>query len=368
MKPRVIILGGCGFIGRNLVHYLISNDLVECIRVVDKVPPQIAWLNSQHQASFNDARVHFKSCNLINLDSCKAAFAPDESNYSFDYVVNCAGETKPGQTDPVYKEGIFKLSSTCAMEAANQKIKHYVEISSGNIASSDKIPLKENCKKDPWTNIAKWKSKVEESLSEISGLNYTILRPGIVYGFGDRSGITPRLLIGAIYKYLGECMKLLWTKDLKMNTVHVDDLCRAIWFVLSRDDTRQNIYNVVDEGNSTQGTISSLVSEIFNINHDYWGSTISSIAKADLASAVEEINDKHLGPWAEICSKDGVNNTPLSPYIDKELLTNKNLFLDGSKLTNLGFSYTIPTATTEKLKEVLVDYTVMNLFPKSLIS
>lgn len=55
--------------------------------------------------------------------------------------MNCAGETKPGQTDPVYKEGIFKLSSTCAMEAANQKIKHYVEISSGNIASSDKVNM-----------------------------------------------------------------------------------------------------------------------------------------------------------------------------------------------------------------------------------
>lgn len=73
-------------------------------------------------------------------------------------------------------------------------------------------------------------------------------------------------------------MKLLWTKDLKMNTVHVNDLCRAIWFVLSRDDTKQNIYNVVDQCNSTQGSISSLVSEIFNINHDYWGSTISTIA------------------------------------------------------------------------------------------
>lgn len=73
------------------------------------------------------------------LDSCKTAFEPDESGCSFDYVVNCAGETKSGQTDPVYKEGILKLTTLCATEACKHKIKHYVELSSGNIASSDKV-------------------------------------------------------------------------------------------------------------------------------------------------------------------------------------------------------------------------------------
>lgn len=86
-------------------------------------------------------------------------------------------------------------------------------------------------------------------------------------------------MVGAIYKHLGECMKLLWTRDLKMNTVHVEDVCRAVWHVLFRDDTKNQIYNVVDESDTTQGIISSFVSDIFNINHNYWGSAISTIAK-----------------------------------------------------------------------------------------
>ena len=77
-------------------------------------------------------------------------------------------------------------------------------------------------------------------------------------------------------------MKLLWTRDLKMNTVHVEDVCRAIWHVLSREDTKREIYNVVDNNDTTQGVISSLVSDIFNINHDYWGSTVSTIAKVTI--------------------------------------------------------------------------------------
>lgn len=72
-------------------------------------------------------------------ESCKAAFEPDNSGYKFDYVVNCAGETKPKQTDPVYKEGILKLSNLCATEAAKHSVNHYVELSSGCMASSDKV-------------------------------------------------------------------------------------------------------------------------------------------------------------------------------------------------------------------------------------
>lgn len=39
------------------------------------------------------------------------------------------------------------------------------------------------------------------------------------------------------------------------------------------------IYNLVDGNNTKQGDITNIVSDIFNINHDYWGNTLSNIAK-----------------------------------------------------------------------------------------
>lgn len=75
-------------------------------------------------------------------------------------VVNCAGETKPGQTDPVYKEGILKLSLNCARQAALLKVKRYVELSSGNMYSSEKVPHAEDGPIAPWTYVAKWKRQV----------------------------------------------------------------------------------------------------------------------------------------------------------------------------------------------------------------
>lgn len=77
-----------------------------------------------------------------------------------------------------------------------------------------------------------------------------------------------------------------------------------------------------------------------------------------MSSVVEEVNDKHMGPWAEACGKDGVENSPLSPYIDQELLYNKHLYLDNGKLiNNTGFTYTYPKLTKDALREVCNAYT-----------
>uniref|UniRef100_A0A6P7FUD5 Uncharacterized protein LOC114334218 n=1 Tax=Diabrotica virgifera virgifera TaxID=50390 RepID=A0A6P7FUD5_DIAVI len=363
-KPNVLILGGCGFIGRNLVAYLVKNDLVSAIRVVDKVPPQVAWLNESHAEAFQNNIVQFKSANLINAESCRNAFQPPEEGI-WDIVVNCAGETKSGQTDPVYNEGILKLSLNCAKEAAQQKAKHYVELSSGNMYSSEKVLHKEDGPIEPWTFVAKWKRQVEKKLAEMSELTYTILRLPIVYGLGDKSGLMPRIIAASIYKHVGETMKLLWNSELRISTVHVQDVCKAVWFVSNREDTNGQIYNVVDDADSTQGSISNVMTDIFNVKIDYYGNLVSAVV--DLAGAADDANDKHLAPWAEACRKDEILNTPLSPHMDSELLLHKHLRLDGNKLKQLGFEVTQPKPTADNIKEIVDDFIKMKVFPRSLL-
>lgn len=64
-----------------------------------------------------------------------------------------------------------------------------------------------------------------------------------------------------------------------------------------------------------------MVSSLFGINHGYYGSVISNIAKLHMSDAVEESNEKHLAPWSDACVADSIANTPLSPYIDKVTYT-----------------------------------------------
>lgn len=60
----------------------------------------------------------------------------------------------------MYNEGVLKLSVNCAKQAAQQHVKHYVEISSGNMHSSEKVPHKEDGPVEPWTFVSKWKRQV----------------------------------------------------------------------------------------------------------------------------------------------------------------------------------------------------------------
>lgn len=63
-KPRVLVLGGVGFIGRNFVTHLIEKDLASKVRVVDKIIPKTALLTARQQAAFDKAE--FVQKNLAN--------------------------------------------------------------------------------------------------------------------------------------------------------------------------------------------------------------------------------------------------------------------------------------------------------------
>jgi hypothetical protein len=81
-----------------------------------------------------------------------------------------------------------------------------------------------------------------------------------------------------------------------------------------------------------QGTINKFIQEIFGIETGFQGTVISSFAKLNLDSVTEDVNDKHLQPWSELCKTGGIANTPLTPYLDKELLKDNALSVDGSKV------------------------------------
>lgn len=150
-------------------------------------------------------------------------------------------------------------------------------------------------------------------------------------------------------------MKLLWNHSMKLNTVHVDDVVAATFELATNPLANKECYNIVDDSQSTQGTISNILGDIFNIKVDYWGVVLSNLTKLNMSAVVEEINDKHLGPWAELCQTDQTENTPLTPYMDEELLYFKHLNLSNEKLKNIGYTLRVPNVTSEKIEEVYLN-------------
>lgn len=87
--------------------------------------------------------------------------------------------------------------------------------------------------------------------------------------------------------------------------------------------------------------------------------------KLNIETVTDETNEKHLTPWADILKASRIKSSPLTPYLDKELLYNNALSVDGTKITKVtGFEYSVPEVTESKLVEVIDGYKALNLWPR----
>ena len=81
-----------------------------------------------------------------------------------------------------------------------------------------------------------------------------------------------------------------------------------------------------------QGHTAKLVHEVFGIETGFHGTLISAFARLNLDHVVDDVNDETLDPWAELQQAAGISqSTPLSPFMEKELLREADLCLDGTK-------------------------------------
>lgn len=62
--PAILILGGCGFVGRNLVHYLVTENLASFIKVADKAMPEMSYFHDKFMEAFHSPVVQYEQDDL----------------------------------------------------------------------------------------------------------------------------------------------------------------------------------------------------------------------------------------------------------------------------------------------------------------
>eukprot|EP00695_Tsukubamonas_globosa_P000614 TRINITY_DN1520_c0_g1_i1.p1 TRINITY_DN1520_c0_g1~~TRINITY_DN1520_c0_g1_i1.p1 ORF type:complete len:107 (+),score=47.21 TRINITY_DN1520_c0_g1_i1:70-390(+) len=105
---------------------------------------------------------------------------------------------------------------------------------------------------------------------------------------------------------------------------------------------------------------------MFGIKTDFLGTVASQFAKLNMGAVVEAANDNHMAPWSELTKEHGIKNSPLSPYIDQELLYNTPLSVDGSAIETTGFRYEVPAITEAAVRDSVGYYISKGLFPNIL--
>jgi nucleoside-diphosphate-sugar epimerase len=361
-----VILGGCGFIGRNLVTKLASTDGVALpVVVADKVLPDLAHLSADELALYKDeGKVKFIQANLSSEASVKRVF---DGLPSGAVVVNAGGETKYSQADAVYAESVVKATSACAKAAAGASVAKFIELSTAQVYDSSKKPSDESGKTKPWTGLAKAKLAAEAEVTS-SGVPYTILRLAVVYGRGDVTGLMPRVLCAATYTQADAgTMDFLWDGDQRMNTVHVDDVVGAILHagITAVDATAGKIFNLADKSDTSQGSVNKLLEEIFGIKTGFLGNMKSKAATAvAMKTVAAQANDKHMEPWSTLCKDKGITSTHLTPFLDEELLYNNSLAANGAAIEATGFAYSKPQLTKDELVSSIDYAESIGAFPK----
>jgi nucleoside-diphosphate-sugar epimerase len=231
-----LILGGCGFIGRNLLKYLLDNSLAAAVRVADKRAPFMAFLGAEYKAALASPLVEFVQVDMADDEMAERAFAPPRDGAgggAWDYVVNLVAETGLGKKEEFYEKGVAAAAKAAdAALRAGGTVRKFVHLSTASVykGAASAAGTAEDGRVEPWTVVAAAAARAEEALRGVSGLPLVVLRPATVYGPGDHAGLMARCVIAATYKASADRMDFLWDASVKVATVHVFDVVRAIYF------------------------------------------------------------------------------------------------------------------------------------------
>src|SRR5690349_21751867 len=176
MPEQCLVLGGCGFMGSNLVDQLLH--LGYRVRVFD-----IPTANRINLASV-EPRIEFCGGDFLNAQDL------DRALQGVDSVFHLVGTTLPADSNrrPAFDLESNVIGTLGLLEACvRHEIKHFVFASSGGTVygEPEKIPIPEDHPTNPLCSYGITKLTIEKYLQlfhRLYGLNYTILRIANPYG------------------------------------------------------------------------------------------------------------------------------------------------------------------------------------------
>ncbi|KAI9040084.1 NAD-dependent epimerase/dehydratase family protein [Aspergillus affinis] len=367
-KPSVLIVGGLGFIGRHLALYIHENNLASEVRLVDKVLPQLAWLAPEFEEACSKDK-------FVQADASREQHFPrifDRSNgEQFDYVINCGGETRHSQPDDVYELRSYNLTVALAREVARRGIRSYVECSTAHVYKGGSTPRKEDDKIQPWNKLAKWKLKASEEIQKIPGFTYCVLRLPHVYGEYDPGYFATGICLARVHQDIQKDLELLYTKDLKINTVYVKDAADALWKAAewraktTPGENQPIAFNVVDHGDTRQEHIAEALLDVLGIKTSFLGSLASQLAKMNLDDVLDDMNEECLQVWAELIEQAKIERPgPISPFLERDVLKDQDMSIDGTLFeTTTGWKPTRERFNADSVRAMVESYKRMGWWP-----
>ena len=229
-NKTISITGGTGFIGSKLVEQLIDNNEIRILSRNTKLKnPKIKYFNFD----ISDQNHDYKINKFVD---------------GSDILFNCAAELyDEKKMERLHIEGTKNLIKACL----GKNIK-WVQLSSvGAFGFRKSGVINENTEESPVNFYEKTKTRSDQLIKQ-SNINFTILRPSIVFGDGMKSN-----LLIEISKILRRKMFFYLKKNSMINLVHIKDVINAL-NLCAFDERANNCSYILSQKLSIEELIQSI--------------------------------------------------------------------------------------------------------------
>lgn len=209
---KIVIAGGAGFVGRNLVRVMLQQGFKDNeIVVID--------LNQENLEFFNDYMVKTVSADLSQQGKWEREFE------NVDYIINLAAQISSSQYEPFHRNNILATKNIIDM-AQKKGVEKIIHFSSAAVSS---------IRMDDYAN-----TKLEgEELVKNSGLAYCILRPSLMYGPTDDKNIGYLINFARKFPFFPIPGSGKWPRQ----PIYIDDICLLI-ISLIKDFPKNQTYSI----------------------------------------------------------------------------------------------------------------------------
>lgn len=228
MSNKILILGGNGFLGKNLVRKLSQSfDVV----VVD------SYTTGCECVSYN--------LSLVNLNDIYTVIDKEKP----DVLINLVSSIGPGSTEEDYIKDhkmVYEPCEELLNKLNNDSIKYIYFSSGGAVYGNGEGCVNEDSDLNPISYYGKSKKDMEIQTKRFAsaGLKYLIIRPSNPYGHGQnihgRQGIIANT-IGKIKD--GTDIEIWGDGENRKDYIYIDDFVEYIDLLIKKDEWNQ-VYNI----------------------------------------------------------------------------------------------------------------------------
>lgn len=265
MKKQILVTGGAGFIGSNLIAKLLKDEKnhIICIDNFDTFySPETKQKNI---APFlENSKFTFIKEDIRNLDGLKKSI-PD----NIDIIVHLAAKAgvRPSIENPLTYQEVNVLGTQNMLEIARiLNVKQFIFGSSSSVyGENPDVPWSENNKDlmpiSPYASTKFSGEMIGHVYSHLYGIRFIALRFFTVYGPGQR----PDLAIHKFFKAIlsNNPITMYGEGDTSRDYTFVDDITAGI---ISAMNYKSTLFEIINLGNNSPVSLKELISLIENIS------------------------------------------------------------------------------------------------------